>query len=209
LLELSNKHKLKFQRGSCNEIKGKAVFSKNNNIPKRYFLEKRWSQGNDIFTAIMMNPSKASHNNSDDTVDQLIEVAKNHSCNALYVVNVSSFIESSSNKLNSEKFVFDRVNWFFIEQAILESKLIFIGWGMKGQNGIIQQQKNSSTILKTFKEAKDRLYTYEFLKSKNKKYKKKPFFYVPHPRPIRSKEKYRYQRIKKLSYFQFKKIFVR
>ncbi|WP_338542302.1 DUF1643 domain-containing protein [Paenibacillus tundrae] len=209
LLELSNINNLKVKEGFYNGISGKAVFSKNNNIRKRYFLEKRWGQGTNVLTALMMNPSKAAHDNSDDTVNQLIEVAKNNNCDALYVVNVSSYIEGSSKKMKSDKFIFDNINWSYIEHAISESKIIFIGWGMKGQNGILQQIKKNRNVIRTLNEAKELIYAYEFVQSKNKKYINKPFYYVPHPRPIWNKEKYRKQSLHKLTLVQFDRLFNR
>ncbi|HFL3236635.1 TPA: hypothetical protein ACG3KH_004069, partial [Clostridioides difficile] len=123
--------------------------------------------------------------------------------------NVSSFIGGSSSKLNSDKFVFDKINWRFMEQAMKESKKIFIGWGMKGQKAMFQQQKVNSSILKTFMKKKEFIYTYEFIQSKNKVYLNKPFYYVPHPRPIRNKEKYRNQKLYKLTHVQINKLLIR
>ncbi|WP_418026463.1 DUF1643 domain-containing protein [Paenibacillus sp. JJ1722] len=208
-LELSKNNNLKLCKGVYNGIEGRAVFNKNKSARKRYFLEKRWRKGKNVLTAIMMNPSNATHNNSDDTVDQLIEVAQNYDYDALYVVNVSSFIGGSSNKLNSDKFVFDKINWKFIEQAMKESKMIFIGWGMKGQKAIFQQQRVNITILHTFIKTKESIYTYEFIQSKNKNYLKKPFYYVPHPRPIRNKEKYRKRKLYKLTNVQLNQLLIR
>ncbi|MCW3792906.1 DUF1643 domain-containing protein [Paenibacillus sp. LS1] len=208
-IELSEKNNLKLYTGVYHGIQGRAVFNKNISARKRYFLEKRWREGKNILTAIMMNPSNAAHDNTDDTVDQLIEVAQSYNYDALYVVNVSSFIGGSSSKLNSDKFVFDKINWRFIEQAMKESNMIFIGWGMKGQKAIFQQQKANISIFKTFMKTKKFIYTYEFMQSKNKVYLKKPFYYVPHPRPIRNKEKYKKQKLYKLTHVQLNKLLIR
>lgn len=208
-LKLSEKNNLRLCTGVHNGIEGRAVFNKDISARKRYFLEKRWREGENILTAIMMNPSNAAHDNTDDTVDQLIEVAQNYNYDALYVVNVSSFIGGSSSKLNSDKFVFDKINWRFIQQAMKESNMIFVGWGMKGQKAIFQHQKVNGIVLKTFMMKKHSIYTYEFMNSKNKIYSKKPFYYVTHPRPLRNKEKYRQQKLYKLTQVQLNKLLTR
>ncbi|OME75937.1 hypothetical protein BK120_30195 [Paenibacillus sp. FSL A5-0031] len=170
-------------------INGVAIF--NRYKTNRYFLEKRWARGGNVLTAMMMNPSKASHNQSDKTVDQLINVAKENGCNAIYVVNVSSFVCGSSNKVAQSQFAFEAINWEFISQAIAESELVFLGWGIKGQLGMLQQLNHSSrrnSILKAYKKIR----CYEILNSKDKKFMNsgKPLKYVPHPRPIFAWGKY-------------------
>ncbi|RYL93418.1 DUF1643 domain-containing protein [Sporolactobacillus sp. THM7-4] len=71
--ELARTNQLILKTGSYNNIPEVAVFNENGN--RRYFLEKRWAKGGNFLTAIMMNPSKAVHNQTDKTVDQMIEVA--------------------------------------------------------------------------------------------------------------------------------------
>ncbi|WP_017689850.1 DUF1643 domain-containing protein [Paenibacillus sp. PAMC 26794] len=187
--QLANKYQLHFKSGSINEIPGVAIF--NTSCTNRYFLEKRWEQGGNILTAIMMNPSRASHDETDKTVDQLISVAKMQNCHALFVVNISSHIQGTSSKTKNSHFDYEAINWLFVANAILEAKVVFLGWGMKGQNGINKQQKLYPAIVKTFEASIDKLYSYEVLKSLDKKFIKNPLYYVPHPRPQRQKDKYK------------------
>ena len=60
---------------------------------------------------------------------------------------------------------------------------------MKGQKGIIKQQNSHSEIINIFRNASGKLYAYEVLKSKDKKFITNPLYYVPHPRPLTEKEK--------------------
>jgi len=83
----------------------------------------------------MMNLSKAAHNQTDRTVDQMIEVAITRGCNALNVVNVSSIIDGSSGNLKNAHFAFEKINWKFVSEAMTNANIIFLGWGAKGQQG--------------------------------------------------------------------------
>ncbi|RAI84433.1 uncharacterized protein DUF1643 [Paenibacillus pabuli] len=205
--QLAEKNQLHFKSGSINGTSGVAVF--NTSCTNRYFLEKRWEQGENILTAIMMNPSKASHNETDDTVDQLISVAETQNCHALFVVNVSSHIQGTSSKTKVSHFDYEAINWLFVSNAILEAKMVFLGWGMKGQKGINKQQKLYPAIVNTFKTSIDKLYSYEVLKSEDKKFIENPIFYVPHPRPQGQKDKYANISIQNISSDEFNCLFVR
>lgn len=72
--QLAKSNHLSLEMGTYEDVLGKAIF--NTSSTRRYFLEKRWNQGGNILTAIMMNPSNAAHNQTDDTVGQLIDIAK-------------------------------------------------------------------------------------------------------------------------------------
>lgn len=173
-------------------------------------LEKRWEDGGNILTAIMTNPSNAAHNQTDDTVDQLMDVAKVQlGYDGLHVVNVSSIIDGSSSNVTSDQFAYESINWAFISEAISYGQAIFLGWGMKGQKGIIKQQNSHSEIINVFRNASGKLYAYEVLKSKDKKFITNPLYYVPHPRPLTEKEKYREHCIQTITDLEFTQIFVR
>jgi hypothetical protein len=206
-VQLANSNQLSFQTGTYASISGKAVF--NTSGTRRYFLEKRWAQEGNILTAIMMNPSNAAHNQTDKTVDQLIDVAKAQRCHALYVVNVSSFIDGTSSNLNNTQFACEAINWSFVTGAITEAKVVFLGWGMKGQKGMHKQQNSNSTLINAFKNALRKTYCYEVLKSMDRKYVNNPIFYVPHPRPLQRKEKYRNVPIRKIRKHEFTQLFIR
>ena len=85
----------------------------------------------------MMNPSNASHLESDQTVDQLVKYAENNGYVALIVVNAISFIEPQSNNLkNSAIHASDPTNWSFIEEAFSKSDCILFATGYKGQQAL-------------------------------------------------------------------------
>ena len=55
------------------------------------------------------------HNQTDDTVDQLMDVAKVQlGYDGLHVVNVSSIIDGSSSNVTSDQFAYESINWAFI-----------------------------------------------------------------------------------------------
>ncbi|MGG3235601.1 DUF1643 domain-containing protein [Priestia flexa] len=205
--KLAKDNQLTLLTGTYANISGKTVFNKNGK--RRYFLEKRWARGGNVLTAIMMNPSSAAHNQTDKTVDQLIDVAKVQGCHALYVVNISSIIDGSSDKLKSVQFSYEAINWAFVPQAMTEAKVVFLGWGIKGQLGMLEQQKSNPDLVNTFTNLSSKLYCYDVLKSKDKKFATKPLYYLPHPRPRLEQEKYRYEPIRKITSLELVKLLIR
>ncbi|WP_175251597.1 DUF1643 domain-containing protein [Bacillus paranthracis] len=205
--QLANRNYLLFKEGICADIPGKAIFNKD--WTRRYFLEKRWAEGGDILTALLMNPSHAAHNQTDNTVDQIIDVAKVQGCNALYVVNVSSIVDPNSNDLGNAQFDYEEINWKFVSRAITEAHVVFLGWGVKGQQGILKHQNSNSGLVNTFKNLSEKFYCYDVLKSKDKKYVNYPLYYVPHPRPIPNVNKYRNEPIRKITDQEFIQLFIR
>ena len=203
--QLANNNQLVFKEDTYSDILGKAIFNKNET--RRYFLEKRWEEGDYVLTAIMMNPSKAAHNQTDDTVDQLIAVAKNQGCHALYVVNVSSTIDGSSSNLNNAHFIFESINWNFVSKAMTEANIVFLGWGVKGHRGMLKHQQINNNLVNAFKNILSKMYCYDVLKSNDKKFT--DLYYVPHPRPLFKREKYRNMPIRQISEVEFTHLFIK
>lgn len=116
---------------------GQVLYDDPVNPTKRYFLEKRWSTGDKVLGAIMMNPSKAGNVESDETVNLLINYAKHQGYDALYVVNIIPIINSQSKNLKSsytskiieviEDKQIECFNYMFSHVGE-----IFIGWGKFG-----------------------------------------------------------------------------
>lgn len=195
----ANRDFLISSKGSKNGIKGRSIFSKDRK--KRYFLEKRWgSDEKNVLVALMMNPSHADELAGDDTVDQLIRQAKNNDYDALYVLNLSPLKNPQSKNLRMGDFD-DDLNWKFIRAAFSQTdKDIFIGWGMKGQKGLkrqLKRNKETGEIYSLLSKAAKRYVSYDIIAStSNSKYN--PKYYVPHPRPIPSKNSYLNVPFKKL-----------
>ncbi|WP_180954699.1 DUF1643 domain-containing protein [Bacillus sp. V5-8f] len=205
--QLADSNQLDLESGTYADIEGKAIF--NTYRTRRYFLEKRWAEEGTVLTAIMMNPSSASHDETDDSVDQLIDLAKNQGCYALHVVNISSIIDGTSNNLNNAHFAYEMINWNFISTAMTEANVIFLGWGMKGQLGMLGHQSYNSNLVNAFQNVSSKIYCYDVLKSTNKKFIKRPVYYVPHPRPQTDKEKYRDVPIRQITDLEFIQLFFR
>lgn len=178
--QLAISRNLKVDLGTYQGTIGKAIFNGTN----RYFLEKRWADGGAAMTALMMNPSSASHSTSDSTVSQLMEVAKRKGCNALYVVNVSSFVCGRSRDVNQARFGFNAVNSLFISGALNASTIVFLGWGIKGQLGMGEQISTNKIMKNVFLKAQKKFHCYDLLEAKNSGLKAAGHpFYLPHPRP--------------------------
>lgn len=209
-----NEHKLSMKTytdtSGTSDVSGKSIFSVNTSIKRRYFLEKRWSEGDRILVAIMMNPSKADEKTGDDTVNQLINQARSRDYNALYILNLSTKVEGTSCKLKMSDFDYDKLNWSFIKAACeTTNDTIFIGWGMKGQKGLkrqLKQDKKRNELYQLLSQFKNRYACYE-LKGSLSKNKYDPKYYVPHPRPWFNKEKYLNQPFNQL--VDFNKVFIR
>ncbi|MCR8853487.1 DUF1643 domain-containing protein [Lysinibacillus sp. FSL R7-0073] len=190
--DVADQYNLEVKDGRHNNIDGIAVFDEL--LTKRYILEKRWRDGEKVFLAFMMNPSKAAHNKSDATVNQMIRLAKVYDCDALQVINVSSFIEGLSNDVPDESFTFDTINWAFIERALIDAYIIFISWGIQGQQGINNWLLSQNIVANTLYNVRLKCYAYEHLLALKEK-----IYYVPHPRPRGTVRKYEDSLAHKLS----------
>lgn len=196
---------LKERTGEYNGIPGRAIFDPYEE--KRYFLEKRWGEGDNILLAFMMNPNKASHSYSDDTVDHLIRKSKTLNFDGLFVVNVSPVKKGSSKDLRMADFEFDKINWYFIKEAIQLCPLVFIGWGMTGQRGIKKQLKEKPLLAELINNHTLKMCYYDLITSTDKD-KNAPRYYVPHPRPIPEQNKYENTGFTPLNPADFNKLFV-
>lgn len=200
IYDVATQYKMAVMNGSHDNYNGTAVF--NEQVTERYILEKRWNQGDRVFLAFMMNPSRASHVNSDATVKQMINLAKVYGCDALQVVNVSSFIIGSSTDVPEESFNYNPINWAFIEKALEKAYIIHISWGIKGQLGINSWVSSKSIVSKAFYNVRSKCYAYEFLLAPKEK-----LYYVPHPRPRGTIRKYERSLTYKLSVCELIELF--
>ncbi|SCX66922.1 DUF1643 domain-containing protein [Lysinibacillus fusiformis] len=198
--DVAQEYSLQLGTGTYDGIEGVAVF--NQAQTERYILEKRWQSGDKVFLAFMMNPSKASHSASDPTVDQMISLAKKNGCDVLHVVNVSSIIDGNSNNLSIKHFSLSEMNWEFIKKAVENASIVFISWGIKGQQGINTWLGSSAEASHVFIKAQSKLHAYEVLTAANEK-----IGYVPHPRPRGKVNKYINTHAKKVSKDEYSRLF--
>ncbi|MBQ0141079.1 MAG: DUF1643 domain-containing protein [Kurthia sp.] len=191
---------LQVEFGAYNSVAGVAVFNKEHT--ERYILEKRWARGDKIFLAFLMNPSKASFDATDRTVTQMIELAKKHACDALYVINISSVIDADSAKLVTTGHHFSPENWRFIKEALQHAEIVFIGWGMDGQKLINQKLAEQSDIRYLFQQVQEKLHAYTVLEDT-----KEQLTYVPLPRNKNNYKKYADATAQKITEEQFEQLF--
>ncbi|GEK30135.1 hypothetical protein KZO01_04440 [Kurthia zopfii] len=192
--QLAEEFGLQVELGAYNSVAGLAVFNEEKN--ERYMLEKRWARGEKTLLAFLQAPSKASHIATDRTVTQLIELAKLHDCDALHVINLSSIIEDDFTNANKS---YQGRNRTFIETAINNSDMIFLGWGQQGQLAAQQMPELKETLLKN----KEKLMAYEVIKEP-----KINFTYVPIPRVKGHYKKYIDQKSRILTKEELGELFV-
>lgn len=198
--DLAKDLELEVEFGAYNSIAGVAVFNKEHT--ERYILEKRWARGDKVFLAFLMNPSKASFDATDRTVTQMIELAKKHGCDALYVINISSYIDTNSTLLAQTGFHFSPENWRFIKEALQQASLVFLGWGIDGQKIINQNLAEQSDIRYVLLEVQEKMYAYEVIEDAKEKLN-----YVPLPRNKNNYKKYVDLLAEKITAEQFEKLF--
>lgn len=191
---------LRVEFGAYNSIAGVAVFNKEHT--ERYILEKRWAKGDKIFLAFLMNPSKASFDTSDRTVTLMIELAKKHQCDALYVVNISSVIDDDAEKLATAGFHLNKTNLLFIQEAFKHAHILFLGWGLNGQKIMKQNLAELPDFRSLLEEAQSKLYAYEVIESPKEKE-----VYIPLPRNKNNFKKYVEHTAVKITKEQFNELF--
>ncbi len=200
--DVATENGLEAKKGTHEGLDGTAVF--NFTGEERFILEKRWSNGNKVFLAFMMNPSHASELSTDPTVDRMIKLAQSNGCDALQVINVASIIDGNSGNLSETHFIMSKINAAFIKKAMEKAHIIFISWGVKGQQGINTWLKSSNEAVELFKKAKPQLYAFEVLTASKEKIN-----YVPHPKPLgRNIKKYIEAPINKLENAEYNKLFM-
>ena len=173
---------------------------------KRYLLERRWGKEGKVLCGFMMNPSNASHLNSDQTVDQLVNYAEKNDYVALIIVNAVSFIEPQSRKLkNSTIHSADPTNWSFIDEVFKKSDRIIFATGVKGQQALYKFiDSGDNQVIRILRTYREKFYCYDLKLSP----KQKNFYYTPHLRPQYNKKAYIDEVPKPISTFpNYKKIF--
>lgn len=192
--QLAEEFGLQVEIGAYNSVAGLAVFNEEKN--ERYMLEKRWARGEKTMLAFLQAPSKASHIATDRTVTQLIELAKLHGCDVLHVINLSSIIEDDFTNTNKS---YQGRNRTFIETAIKNTDMIFLGWGQQGQLAVQQMAELKELLI----ENKEKLMAYDVIKEP-----KNNVTYVPIPRVKGHYKKYADQKARFLTEEEIGELFV-
>lgn len=119
---------------------GQAIFDDCETPIKRYFLEKRWGNGDKVFGAIMMNPSRATSIKSDKTVNAIVDYAKTRGFDAIYIVNIIPYIDSNSDNLKLMQYneIKSMVEELTAKKSIIytlkNSSELLLGWGKIGHD---------------------------------------------------------------------------
>lgn len=136
---------------------------------KRYYLIRQWDSEKKRAVAILLNPSKASHLKSDNTVTNCLNaIIDLKEYGSLEVVNLFPIMKTKSENLIKADKEFDGVNFSYIQKAVGKADKIIIGWGSNKKHEPYEQ------IIDLLKD-KENLYCFGFEDYENK---------VAHPRVI-------------------------
>lgn len=127
----------------------------------RYLLTARLDDGlpEKIALIIMKNPSKATKDISDQTVNRVLEIMHNFKYSKVYITNLipvySTYPSAIADNISANTEIYEN-NDIIIREKAIEAYKIFVGWG--GSNGIdynfyirrIQSIKNCIGNKKTF-----------------------------------------------------------
>ena len=95
----------------------------------RYRLYKKWSDKPNA-VAIMLNPSKASLVESDNTVTNITNHFYNRGFGSLTILNLFSYMNTDPKKLINSKKEYEDINIEFLQKYIKNAEEILVGWGI-------------------------------------------------------------------------------
>ncbi|MCS5705927.1 DUF1643 domain-containing protein [Synechococcus sp. FGCU-3] len=109
---------------------GAAAFSPCGNY--RWWLERRWGQGDGRLLFIGLNPSRAGADQDDPTLRRLMGFARGWDYEALEVVNLFARITSSPSVLKRPDQPVGAENDRWIEERLGACDAVWLGWGNGG-----------------------------------------------------------------------------
>ncbi|MBU5227844.1 DUF1643 domain-containing protein [Clostridium senegalense] len=150
----------------------------------RYRLYKKWSDKPNA-VAIMLNPSKASLVESDNTVTNITNHFYNRGFGSLTILNLFSYMNTDSKKLINSKKEYEDINIEILKKYIRDADEILVGWGIpKSYNKEIRHiiKKKIKLVEEFLSENNYEDIVYSFRTNKNK---------ALHPVVIRNNYKYK------------------
>lgn len=141
-------------------------------VNRRYFLRRIWDPNLPVMTVFMMNPSSANELVGDATVDFVMNYAQKHKFGALYVVNTSPVIKGS--KTIIDDYPNDPDNWFYIQYAINNARLVVLGWGEKGRDYGVPQLRSNYEFKKLLESNLKKLHVFDYGENTRRAYPKHP-----------------------------------
>ncbi|MDZ4619394.1 DUF1643 domain-containing protein [Bacillus cereus] len=159
------------------EFEEEWIFSRaefNKDKTKRYNLIREWDSKKKRAAVILLNPSKANHLKSDNTVNNCMNTIIDLKVyGSVEIVNLFPIMKTKSNGLLKKDKEFDEVNFSYIQQAVKKADLIILGWGSN------KKHVPDERIIKLLEDKKN-LYCFGFKDYENK---------IAHPRVILEKMK--------------------
>ncbi len=171
--DIAKQFQLTVQNGTFEEVAGRAVFNEAGD--KRYFLEKRWQEGDRILTIFMQNPNEASHETTDSTVETLKKMAMEADYDGMRIINISAKIKKATD-LEQEG-----VNEEFIYGALEQAEDVFLAWGLNGQKMLKKYPRHQEKLQYLLLPKKDQLFSLEISRSMKENNHGKAVYFPPIP----------------------------
>ncbi len=97
----------------------------------RYVLWRIWDESKPKWMFVLLNPSKATHEQDDPTITRLVKRAKMNGAGGIVVVNSGAIRQTDSDLAVQDEDPVGPHNAFWIEQMIPQCDKHIAGWGPK------------------------------------------------------------------------------
>lgn len=121
----------------------------------RYRLTRRWGDGENVATFIMLNPSTADADLDDPTIRRCVGFAKREGCDALQVVNLFAYRATTPAVLRTVADPVGSENDEYLRRAIDSPGLRIAAWGVHGRADRIVVVKSAGAALHALGTTKD------------------------------------------------------
>ncbi|MEM9503487.1 MAG: DUF1643 domain-containing protein [Cyanobacteria bacterium P01_E01_bin.43] len=119
----------------------------------RYWLKRQWHGARPAISLIMLNPSRADHQQDDPTLRRCIGLAQQRQYGSLMVVNLFAYCTASPKVLKTVSQPVGVGNDEHILQACETADTIVVAWGNAGS-----LQQRDRAVLELLKPYRERLY---------------------------------------------------
>lgn len=98
----------------------------------RYWLQRHWSDNQPAIALIMLNPSRADHQQDDPTLRRCIRLAQQWQYGSLVVVNLFAYCTASPKILRTVSDPIGSANDRYLLRACKSAQHILLAWGNNG-----------------------------------------------------------------------------